>query len=969
MTSLNDKIDKGEQDEDDKVFEITDFTTASPWERLISDIEKLFRQWGLAESTVADFKKPCQYKVAELTMRGYKYCLELHPPCDKHSQNPLMKVVENVGDTGVTQDVLRRFKQGGLDDTEVPPVMLEMMSTSDDFNLFAHDIQRWYGISNFVLLTSVGSSYSSKISESEARLLISALRTAAANSNCLVPVFSQVDDLSKDLFLGYAGCDGLTTWFETVSLGSVPDAYFHLSGLLDLFKSKLNLPRHSMQISISAQFTFKIYNYFDDWLNPSQDDEDDHIRKKHTYRDHPLHALPVGQTNDPIKWLSLATSWPQFREDAVLDNEHYTELNPCNAPTWILRSMCHDHEGFQVQGKLGNLVEKFASFMQSNFTWKDLLGGDGFDATETPGSAKEALNKFGGGRSFVGRRLGGTLSSTLSTLEKTMVKARASVKRVGNFVPSGKLPSEEDLNNMWWYLFVHKEKRKSNPRGHEYKMPEDGTESCRIKHCRGVPDGDFLGLFSVYAALTGEHNGGIFGIALLWSEFVKEIRDCWNDLDIPPDLHCDKSPDMRCCLVSQKIQMIGCCIKQQSERNAIKSGNNPTSEENSEKSRSSKAVDDNSDQEFMSAEEDNSGEELEQAQSPNTTPLPKNNDPVGVKEASNMRLLNSGATLNIPITQDDAPMTEDMLEERQDLLTDMGATDDASRTRTEMQTLSLRSDMMAFKAANPGCILEDFVRWHSPRDWIVSDDCKDGKLSERFAHEDNIWITTWKDTSPTPVSKQRALFDAAKEAEKALQYLETLEPAKLVWQLTGPLLEHCVMVLRNTAHEKLYLSGGRENKIHTALHDLKKECASFGNDFQSDIERIKSIVTRIHRVESLISQADALMHKFEKLNEKHQGEERLSHEKQVLLATCLLDDDPHLVLEADERDAMKWFFAQELSVERMAEAEPDTREFLFRVVSARPRQSSRPSAHRMYCSLSESNFRISGAVSTDDLFI
>jgi hypothetical protein len=26
--------------------------------------------------------------------------------------------------------------------------------------------------------------------------------------------------------------------------------------------------------------------------------------------------------------------------------------------------------------------------------------------------------------------------------------------------------------------------------------------------------------------------------------------------------------------------------------------------------------------------------------------------------------------------------------------------------------------MSAFKAANPGCVLEDFVRWHSPRDWI-----------------------------------------------------------------------------------------------------------------------------------------------------------------------------------------------------------------------------------------------------------
>ncbi|MCI32866.1 rab3 GTPase-activating protein catalytic subunit-like, partial [Trifolium medium] len=33
----------------------------------------------------------------------------------------------------------------------------------------------------------------------------------------------------------------------------------------------------------------------------------------------------------------------------------------------------------------------------------------------------------------------------------------------------------------------------------------------------------------------------------------------------------------------------------------------------------------------------------------------------------------------------------------------------------------LLSDMQAFKAANPGCIWEDFVRWYSPPDWIESD--------------------------------------------------------------------------------------------------------------------------------------------------------------------------------------------------------------------------------------------------------
>lgn len=31
------------------------------------------------------------------------------------------------------------------------------------------------------------------------------------------------------------------------------------------------------------------------------------------------------------------------------------------------------------------------------------------------------------------------------------------------------------------------------------------------------------------------------------------------------------------------------------------------------------------------------------------------------------------------------------------------------------------SDMEAFKAANPGSILGDFVRWYSPRDWVEED--------------------------------------------------------------------------------------------------------------------------------------------------------------------------------------------------------------------------------------------------------
>ena len=47
---------------------------------------------------------------------------------------------------------------------------------------------------------------------------------------------------------------------------------------------------------------------------------------------------------------------------------------------------------------------------------------------------------------------------------------------------------------------------------------------------------------------------------------------------------------------------------------------------------------------------------------------------------------------------------------------------DASKKRAKLQSKQLKSDMMAFKSANPKCILQDFIRWYSPNDWIVDDD-------------------------------------------------------------------------------------------------------------------------------------------------------------------------------------------------------------------------------------------------------
>jgi len=98
--------------------------------------------------------------------------------------------------------------------------------------------------------------------------------------------------------------------------------------------------------------------------------------------------------------------------------------------------------------------------------------------------------------------------------------------------------------------------------------------------------------------------------------------------------------------------------------------------------------------------------------------------------------------------------------------------------------------MSAFKAANPDAVFEDFIRWHSPGDW-VSEDKADGnsgwppkgKLSQRMSEHGNVWRKIWNDAPPLPVSEQKSLLDPVREGEKVLHYLETLRPQQLLEQM------------------------------------------------------------------------------------------------------------------------------------------------------------------------------------------
>ena len=192
-------------------------------------------------------------------------------------------------------------------------------------------------------------------------------------------------------------------------------------------------------------------------------------------------------------------------------------------------------------------------------------------------------------------------------------------------------------------------------------------------------------------------------------------------------------------------------------------------------------------------------------------------------------------------------MTEDMVLDQENVLRSLGTTAISAKIRARMQSSAVISDMQAFKAANASALLEDFVRWHSPRDFIVTDSdpekdleaehadgerkyqfvrCtvgspdgypihqyqdgqdgdeadaaepfqvaiwqfasgKFGHLSRRMRDAGNLWHELWKSAEPLAADRQKPLFDYTREAEKVLHYLENLPPGGFLQQILSVLL-------------------------------------------------------------------------------------------------------------------------------------------------------------------------------------
>jgi hypothetical protein len=277
-------------------------------------------------------------------------------------------------------------------------------------------------------------------------------------------------------------------------------------------------------------------------------------------------------------------------------------------------------------------------------------------------------------------------------------------------------------------------------------------------------------------------------------------------------------PDFHQCLLHQKLQLLNCCILREAEA-ARSQRQSHTSLPHSTMSELTAFTLDDGDGEEMTNEvevedveegspsEDEFFDSVEQHESPRliSHPMASTTSEGGLRTIPDVVCLRTNAPMIEPATQIAVPMTEDVAKQQQDLLTRLGVSLESAMLRQQIQSTVLISDMQAFKAANPGSCLVDFIRWYSPKDWIAFDPLqgdqaeanlledgkgvwwfeKQGMLSDRMRFgpsKEHIWQHMWETSPPVPASRQKPLFDPVQESEKLFHYLETMSPHEMLHQ-------------------------------------------------------------------------------------------------------------------------------------------------------------------------------------------
>ncbi|CAB3399243.1 unnamed protein product [Caenorhabditis bovis] len=712
-------------DDDDGVFEINDFTIITPLEELTAGIESLIQSWNL---------------VGHRTVypNGYTYEIEI-------SRTHILKFGENRlkvdhmvprPKTGFTTEYLEEEKSLAENYGPIFAAQVDVANFQQAFELEG-DFAIEFGFREYLFIYPVESKDIN--TEDQCTTILGAIKTAIHSIRCELPFIVRVQSPERNIAMGYATDGNISFQLMSFSLNSLSKRHTVLAGLTEMFRNKAAMKSKHEEVRIASRFHYFFPMKYQDW---------ERIPNVNSFS-----VTPFGPKKTlPIDGFNIVTTWKIFREDVYVETLSHCDFEIRFATRWAVSLILVDEN--YARGLMDYVLSLYMCKAGTPFT--DMCVKEALGKYYNIQVVTNALDKM----SFVNPsdvRIGSTShdadnSGIVGPLPPSLISAWIGIV-FGEENSVMKFNDELDSYNMAlsmrgvyengddYVLFVEDLEQAYFQKSISYRVNYKQFKAAKnpsIAYRLAVAMTNVMTLKDVNPRAEPQ----------LWLEFVHRLREKYeNNQDIDPT---DPSGevDVTKCFLAQKLQLLQACVVARRNRMALL--NNAIGVQNDE---------------FYDAQEDFNDKEEEKEVTDVIEPKGR------LKKFGGVNLVkNPKQPVYIPITQDRSPMTEDMLEKHTEYLFSL-----SEKERVIAQLEPLRSDMQCFKAANPGCVLEDFVRWHSPKDY----DEKTGKLSERMQIPENTWIQCWEAAKPIPVINQTRLFNDTMLAEEVFELFENATISKV----------------------------------------------------------------------------------------------------------------------------------------------------------------------------------------------
>ncbi|WKY09138.1 hypothetical protein Q1695_001919 [Nippostrongylus brasiliensis] len=936
-----------QEGEGDEVFEIDDFTVITEFERFVVAIEALLQEWGVIgprqrRKYPKGLLKSCPWQSKSATVSfgetnklSVKYC---------YPDLPFETITE---------------QPGSENDGHLPSFAVDISNAEIDFT-YHSNISTMYGVSEYILFAPADQVDDAIMTEDQKNVVVSAFRVAQNTVDCEVPMFIQFGHIDRQLFFGTSCNKSVVAHFEGSHLRKGQMRHMHLSGLLDLFREHVKCPISLLEaddIRISVQFDYNVK-----FPSFTPKDSDDSCEAVECYN------LPFGSKDEPIEEFKLIVSWPNLKEEVVNENEYHSDLDLLSAFNWSACVEFNYTEGMldyvltrimDLQKSKDALETAFTllGVQQSQKVFGQLTDG-GIQNIRIAGVSNYSITNPGGlaldevlmpiAKSVVNR----CMDKIFDTVEGDDMDDTLRVKQSSGTIPtpgSAKRSSPEPvIMNESSHVPVQ-------------RAVDSGNKIyATLRQIKWTPPDSLTWRFAVaFAHASADDVFGPYAFAQIWIEFVQRLRSFYDKTKDLPGMSDVTQPNLSHCLLHQKLEMLQCCISAKRRRHELY--------DNTKDFGGDEFFDAQSDQSDSESTESDGASKTTSGTASYKTAKASLSQPSGrLHPFGEMRLLkHKDIPIYVPITQDRSPMTEDMVDEYASYLSSLN--DGEARVRAQLDVLF--SDMQAFKAANPMCCLEDFIRWHSPKDWIEEEGC----LSERMQLPNNTWVKCWEEAMPIPVINQARLFNESKIAEEILSLLENATVQQMVEFLRPVLFDAAVVQLTD-----------KGKCIRTLLDEERLVSSVYRANRSGQRDDYIEALKQLKFAERLISQYSSLRSKLQIQNNAKNSIDPPSEDDLYNFIIALIEDSTSK-RELVERNicshGVPIFGAADGPignvVRHMLEREdvtggrlprPSRRQYVLKWSVPRPTPNSRAVPQRLFASIEEDEFRLCGAFIEDTVY-